>query len=133
VPAGDVAKPAAKKAAPRRTTSTASAARKSTPRTGKAAPTDPADGDADEPAKPKKKSVVEAAQDGTDLELLVAMRDRIAEDLDSRSTSARDLAALSKRLMELQREIKVQEERQQQEDKGSGGAVPDEDFDASAI
>lgn len=133
MPAGDAAKSATKRTTSRRTTPTTSAAKKSTARKGKTAPTEPSDVDAAEQAKSKKKSVVEAAQDGTDLELLVAMRDRIAEDLDSRSTSARDLAALSKRLMELQRDIKVHKEREQQEGKGNGGAVPDEPFDASAV
>ena len=81
----------------------------------------------------KAKTVVEAAKSGTDRELLVAMRDRIAEDLDSRSTLARDLASLSKRLMELQREIKAIDDRDEQEGKAKGGPVPDEALDTSAL
>ncbi len=85
--------------------------------------------------KPKgpPKSIVQAAQSGTDRELLIAMRDRIAEDLDSRSTLARDLASLSKRLMELQREITAIAAREEQEGKAKNAAVPDEAFDASAF
>lgn len=83
------------------------------------------------PLKPK--SVKEAATTGTDRELLVALRDRIAEDLDSRSTLARDLASLSKRLMELQREIKAIDDHVEQEGKGKGGPVPDAAFDASSL
>lgn len=81
----------------------------------------------------KPKSVKEAATTGTDRELLVALRDRIAEDLDSRSTLARDLASLSKRLMELQREIKAIDDHVEQEGKGKGGPVPDAAFDASSL
>lgn len=84
-------------------------------------------------ASAKPKTVVEAAKSGTDRELLVAMRDRIAEDLDSRSTLARDLASLSKRLMELQREIKAIDDRDEQEGKAKGGPVPDEALDTSAL
>lgn len=86
------------------------------------------------PSRPrvvKPKSVKDAASKGTPRELLVALRDRIAEDLDSRATLARDLASLSKRLMELQREIAAIDAQAEQE--GKGGAVPDEDFDTSAV
>jgi hypothetical protein len=79
----------------------------------------------------RAKTVREAAEKGTTRELLVAMRDRIAEDIDSRSTLARDLASLSKRLMELQREIQAIDARAEQE--SDGGPVPDEAFDASAV
>jgi hypothetical protein len=92
---------------------------------------------APEPKRParsrvvKPKSVKDAASKGTPRELLVAMRDRIAEELDSRATLARDLASLSKRLMELQREIQAIDAREEQE--SSGRVVPDESFDASAV
>ena len=79
----------------------------------------------------KPQTVADAARKGTDRELLVALRDRIAEDLDSRTTLARDLASLSKRLMELQREIGAIDARAAEE--GDGAAVPDEGFDYSAV
>lgn len=61
-----------------------------------------------ETAKPAKKlSVTEAAAEGSLRELLVAMRDRVAKDVESPNTPARDLAALTRRLMEITKEIEA--------------------------
>jgi len=56
-----------------------------------------------EPAKPK--SILEAAEAGSRLEELQAMRRRIARALDDPNTAARDLAALSRRQIEIGRDI----------------------------
>lgn len=75
-------------------------------------------------------SVVSAAADSRRA-LLVALRDRIAADIDE-GVPPRDLASLSRRLMELATEI-------EKLDSEGGGAVgdaaetPDEGFDASSI
>lgn len=53
------------------------------------------------------KAVSTAANGGTPRELLVAMRDRIAQAVDDPDTSARDLAALTRRLMEIAKEIEA--------------------------
>ncbi|SHU54235.1 hypothetical protein [Mycobacteroides abscessus] len=53
------------------------------------------------------KAVSVAATGGTPRDLLVAMRDRIAQAVDDPETSARDLAALTRRLMEIAKEIEV--------------------------
>lgn len=58
---------------------------------------------ADEKAKPK--SILEAAELGSRLEELRAMRRRLARALDDPNTPARDLAALSRRQLEIGREI----------------------------
>ncbi|CPX29537.1 Uncharacterised protein [Mycobacteroides abscessus] len=59
----------------------------------------------DEPAPQKpSKSVVQAAKSGTPRELLVAMRDRIAETVTA-NCAARDLAALTKRLQDISHDI----------------------------
>src|SRR5574337_110694 len=55
----------------------------------------------------KAKTVTQAAKGGTARELLCAMRDRIAESVENPNTPARDLAALTKRLMETVREIEA--------------------------
>jgi len=81
--------------------------------------------------KAAPKTVTEAAARGTTRELLVSMRDRVAKDVQNENTPARDLAALTKRLMEIVRDIEAIDAREQQE--GSAGDVADEAFDASAI
>lgn len=84
------------------------------------------------PRKPRPpKTVSQAAETGTTRELLVAMRTRIATAVENQNTPARDLAALTKRLVEVVRDIEAIDARAAQE--GTRGSVPDEAFDASAI
>lgn len=87
--------------------------------------------DGEVPAGPPK-SVSEAADAGTTRELLVAMRTRIAKAVEDPNTPARDLAALTKRLVEVVRDIEAIDVREEQEAE-SHGYVADEAFDSSAI
>lgn len=50
-------------------------------------------------------SVLEATESGSRLNILTALRERIAMAIDDLETPARDLAALSKRLVDLEKEI----------------------------
>lgn len=89
---------------------------------------------ADEKAPPQPpKSVTEAADGGSTRELLVAMRARIAKAVEDPNTPARDLAALTKRLVEVVRDIEAIDARERQEATERGSEVSDADFDASAI
>jgi hypothetical protein len=81
------------------------------------------------PAKPK--TVTEAAKGGTTRELLSATRDRIAVAVEDPNTPARDLAALSKRLMETVREIEAIDARTEEAE--SHAEVSDGKFEASAV
>lgn len=83
--------------------------------------------------KPPQKTVAEAAQKGTPRELLVAMRDRIATAVENPNTPARDLAALTKRLMEVVRDIEAIDARAEQEAAQRGNEASDGDFDPSAV
>ena len=84
------------------------------------------------PVKPK--SVTEAADDGSTRELLVAMRARIAKAVEDPNTPARDLAALTKRLVEVVRDIEAIDARQVQEaERAASRSVKDERFDPEAI
>ena len=84
------------------------------------------------PTIPKSpKSVTEAADKGTTRELLVAMKTRIAKAVEDSSTPARDLAALSTRLMQITRDIEAIDAREGQE--ADDGPAEDEAFDATAI
>jgi hypothetical protein len=83
-------------------------------------------------SRAKAKSVTQAAKSGSTRELLVAMRDRTAIAVENPNTPARDLAALTKRLMELVREIEAIDARAK-EDGDDAAPVEDGDFDASAV
>lgn len=78
----------------------------------------------------RQKTVTEAAEKGTTLELLVAMRARIATAVEDANTPARDLAALTKRLVEVVRDIDAIHAREAEEPDASD--VGDA-YDASAI
>lgn len=81
--------------------------------------------------KEKPKTVSQAAASGTVRELLTATRDRIAVAVENPRTPARDLAALTKRLMETVREIQALDA--QAEEASSDAQVEDGAFDADAI
>lgn len=86
----------------------------------------------EKPAAPvKPKTVTQAADSGTTRELLVAMRARIATAVEDANTPARDLAALTKRLMEVARDIEAIDAREA--DQGATHDVSDGTFDASAV
>lgn len=87
-------------------------------------------GEVVKPVKPK--SVSEAADSGTTRELLVAMRARIAEAVEDKNTPARELASLTKRLMEVVRDIEALDAREAQEATKRADAT-DQPFDASAV
>lgn len=74
-------------------------------------------------------SVAQAAASGTHRDLLVAIRARIATAVDDDATPARDLAALTRRLGDVAREIQAVDEREEQESR----PVEDEPFDPAGI
>lgn len=73
---------------------------------------------------------IRTAAEGDERALLVALRDRVADDLDA-GVPARDLASLSKRLMEIQREIRAIDAAEDGDDVGNAAATPDESFSPS--
>lgn len=83
------------------------------------------------PVPVKPKTVTEAAKSGTTRELLSATRDRIAVAVEDPNTPARDLAALSKRLMETVREIEAIDARTEESE--SHAQVEDGKFDSAAV
>lgn len=89
-------------------------------------------GEGEKPPAPTPTTVTGAASKGTMRDLLVTMRDRVAKDVENENTPARDLAALTKRLMEIVRDIEAIDARAEQEAKRSD-AVTDEAFDSEAI
>lgn len=76
------------------------------------------------------KTVTQAAATGTQRELLVAMRARVAEAVENDDTPARDLASLTKRLLEIAREIEAIDAREAEEARDGGNATPDDKWEA---
>jgi len=59
------------------------------------------------PARKRTKTITQAARSGTEVELLEALQARVARAVQDKETPARDLAALSKRLMDISRELEA--------------------------
>jgi hypothetical protein len=76
-------------------------------------------------------TIVEAAEDGSTRDLLVAMRTRIAQAVGDPETPARDLAALTKRLVEVVRDIEAIDAREEEAE--SHAEVNDGEFDPEDI
>ncbi len=83
-------------------------------------------------ARQKHLTVSQAAAAGSHRELLVAMRERVATAVQDPNCPPRDLAALTRRLQELAREIEAIDARALEEARESG-AVADETWDAEAL
>lgn len=94
-----------------------------------------ADEGAPQPARAQRaKSVAEAARGGTRLELLEAMRDRIARALSAQDCPTKDLSPLTRRLQELERDIAgLKGDGESPASTGSDDDEVDDSFDASAI
>ena len=84
---------------------------------------------ADRPAP--SRSVAQAAKSGNQRELLVSMRDRIAETVSKPDCPPRELASLTKRLQDIVRDIAALD-AVESENANNGGIV-DNTFDASVI
>ena len=83
------------------------------------------------PAPKKPQTVAEAAKTGDHKALLVAMRDRIALTVADPDCPPRDLAALTRRLNEIAKDIRAMDLAAQQE---ADERVPDdEEFDAASV
>lgn len=87
---------------------------------------------AEEKATPKRLNVAEAAASGDHRALLVAMRERIAQAVSAPDCPPRDLAALTRRLQDIAKEIEGIDARASEEG-DDAEVVSDGEFDASAV
>lgn len=80
-------------------------------------------------------SVTEAASEGSRLDLLLAMRARVAAAVEDAGTPPRDLAALTRRLLEIANEIAAIEAQAAlaEDSVAAAAAMPDEPFSSTAI
>lgn len=83
-------------------------------------------------AKKSPATVAQAVESGSRRDELVAMRTRIARAIDDPNIRGADLAALSRRLLEIGKEIEAIDTAAEQEDRDANPS-PDEAFDSSAI
>jgi hypothetical protein len=84
------------------------------------------------PPKAKHLSVAQAAASGEHRALLVAMRERIAQTVSDPECPPRDLAALTRRLQEIAKEISAID-LQAAEEAHHDGRAADETWDEEAI
>lgn len=87
----------------------------------------------DEKVPTKPLSVAEAAKTGNHRALLVSMRERIARTVSDPDCPPRDLAALTRRLQEIAREIEAIDTRAREEGADADDAAADEAWDAEAL
>lgn len=85
------------------------------------------------PAKRRPPSITEAAAAGDQKVLLVALRERVAKAVEDPNCPPRDLAALSRRLQEIGRDIEAIEARERQEAAEDAHGHPDAKWDAEAL
>lgn len=76
---------------------------------------------------PTPAMTVKSAAAGSYRELLVALRDSIAGQIDE-GIQARDLAALSRRLLEISKELEALDAAEKGDDIGEAADTPDEAF-----
>jgi hypothetical protein len=86
----------------------------------------------EKPAAPRTLSVDVAASEGSELELLMAMRDRVASTVADPNCPPRDLAALTRRLREITKDIEALKAREREE-AADDAEVSDAAWDAEAI
>ena len=85
-------------------------------------------------AAPKRPMTIsEAAATGSHRALLVAMRERIAWTVSDPACPPRDLAALTRRLQDIAKEIESIDLRAKEEGEDAADVVADEDWSAEAL
>lgn len=86
----------------------------------------------EKPTGPRSLQVDVAAAEGSELELLIAMRDRVATAVADPNCPPRDLAALTRRLREIAKDIEALLARAREE-ASDAATAPDEKWDEEAI
>lgn len=84
----------------------------------------------EQPPRRTPKTILDSADTGSSRDLLVAMRTRIAREMDDPDCPARDLASLSRRLLEIRRDIEALDALAAEEAAESAGATPDDTWEA---
>lgn len=85
------------------------------------------------PVPAPRLSVAEAAATGSHRSLLVAMRERIASAVSAADCPPRDLAALTRRLQDIAKEIEAIDLRAKEEGADANDVARDEPWSAEAL
>ena len=75
-------------------------------------------------------SITQAVAEGTDRDVLMLTRARLARAMDSEATPARDLAALSRRMLEVDKQLRALDEQRREEVAEDDQPVGDESWKA---
>lgn len=86
-----------------------------------------------EAAATKRQTVAQAAASGDHRALLVAMRERIALTISDPKCPPRDLAALTRRLQDIAKEIEAIDLRAKEEGADANDAAADEEWTEEAL
>lgn len=78
-------------------------------------------------------NVAEAAEKGSERDLLVALRDRLAQAIADPDCPKRELASLSLRLHNIVKEIKALDSADGDDEIGKAANIPDAEFDPASI
>ncbi len=78
-------------------------------------------------------SVAKAAAVGSHRDLLVSMRDRIASAVSAPDCPPRDLAALTRRLQDIAREIEAIDQQVEQQREDDDARVGDQEFNPASV
>lgn len=87
----------------------------------------------EKPERREPMTVTVAAKDGSVRDLLVAMRDRVAKTVESEETRPTDLAALTKRLYDIVKDIEMLDARSAAGQEAARVEVGDAAFDPQAV
>ena len=90
-------------------------------------------GDSETAPKRPTLTVEQAAAKGTHRDLLVAMRERIAKAVSDSKCPPRDLAALTRRLQDIAKEIEAIDLRAKEEGADATDVAEDEEWDEEAL
>jgi len=85
------------------------------------------------PAPKKKQNVAQAAASGDHRALLVSMRERIAQTVSDPDCPPRDLAALTRRLQDIAKEIEQIDLRAKEDGADAADAAGDAEWTAEAL
>lgn len=77
--------------------------------------------------------VAQAAREGTEMDLLVAMRDRIADAIADPDCPKRELASLTLRLANIVKDINALKSAEGDDAIGEAANLPDAEFDPDAL
>lgn len=78
-------------------------------------------------------NVAEAARNGTEMDLMVAMRDRIADAISDPDCPKRELASLTLRLANIVKEINALKSAEGEDALGEAANLPDVEFNPDSL